>query len=324
MKARSLQDRGALFDLLTAAEIRLVDIGGRGAAMPQLVPLAQVAHYYACEPDIHEAERLKVQLPQDEKWRSVTVMTEALASQEGDATLHLTQQPGMSSLLEPDLAVADRFCVGPKFYPASLATVPTITLDHAAVQYGFQDAAFLKLDTQGTELDILQSGPTVVDSLVGVYVESLFHPFYKGQSLFSDVDVYLRARGFSLFGLFRTMLRRAGFRPDLYSRRVITWAHCLYFREPTTLLGADRTVAARNITRQLGLALAFQHHDLAFELLAIAERESLFPAGAAQHVKQDVDVFINDQSSRLVRKARKEGGEQALVGRSSRDNRYVE
>jgi FkbM family methyltransferase len=325
MKPSPLLNLPTLAALLTRVNIKLVDIGGRDKAMPRLIPLAPFADYYTCEPDMEEAERLRIRLPQACPWRTVTVMTEAIAAREGRTDLHLTQQPGMSSLLEPDPAVAGRYCLASKFQVASVTTVPAITLDDAAARYGFQEACFLKADTQGTELDILRSGRTLLTtSLLGVYVETNFHPFYREQSLFADVDTYLRRHDFSLFGLYRTMLRRASYRASLYSRRVVVWAHCLYFREPETLLATDTPAAALRVARLLGLALAFQHYDLAFEIVETGRHAKLFPEDEWSRVTEEVESFVSFQTRRLVRKAEVAGTAAALMARAIRDDRHRE
>jgi FkbM family methyltransferase len=321
----TLQESPTLAPILAGADLKLVDIGGRGSALPQLLPLAPFASYFACEPDREEAERLKEQLPKEVAWRSVTVMTEAIASREGDAPLYLTAAPGMSSLLEPDPIVAGRFSLEGKFKVERTTTVPTIPLDTAASRYGFEDACFLKLDTQGTELDILQSGPQLTRSLVGLYVESLFHPFYKGQSLFADVDMHLRQHGFGLFALYRSMMRRAGFRADLYSHRVVTWAHCLYLREPDTAIANSGDDAARGVARLLAIAFAFQQNDLVFEILRVAAERSLFPEETLATARVEVERLMKKQTRRAARHAERQGLDpRSVLERSSRDSRYRE
>jgi hypothetical protein len=104
--------------------------------------------------------------------------------------------------------VTGRFYLHRKFAVTGTASVPLVPLDDAAALYGFFDACFLKIDTQGTELDILESGPRLVgESLLGVHVECSFRPFYKGQPLFADVDGHLRRHGFELCSLGRTNVR---------------------------------------------------------------------------------------------------------------------
>jgi FkbM family methyltransferase len=318
----TLDDAPALMAFLAGAGIKLVDVGGRGAAMGQLLPLAPVAHYVTCEPDAEEAQRLRDTLPQDTAWRSVTVVTEAIAPQRGDVTLYLTRQLGMSSLLEPDPRVTEHFYLSQKFCVERTTTVPAIPLDDAAAQYGFTDACFLKIDTQGTELDILQSGPRLVqDSLLGVYVECSFRPFYKGQALFSDVDSHLRRNGFSLFNMSRANLRRTGYRSTLYSKRVTTWAHCLYLREPDTLTAMAMT---QGLPRLLALAMAFQQHDLAFEVVALAGRAGLLSGTEVEQVTADVENVVTVATAVLTRKAAKHGLAETLLAPDFRDRKRLE
>ena len=59
--------------LLDEAGIKLVDIGGRGSALPALLCLAPFSGYYVSEPDREEAERLQQHLPRRAPWRTVTV-----------------------------------------------------------------------------------------------------------------------------------------------------------------------------------------------------------------------------------------------------------
>jgi FkbM family methyltransferase len=168
----------------------------------------------------------------------------AIASRAGDARLYVTRKPGMSSLLEPDPSVVGRFSHAGRFQVVESTHVPTLPLDSAASTHDFEDACFLKIDTQGTELDILRSGERLLPSVLGVEVEVSFSAFYRGQALFADVDAFLRERGFKLFLLHRTNMRHAHTRRDLFSRRVTVYGHALYFRDSATLDPAGRRVCS--------------------------------------------------------------------------------
>jgi FkbM family methyltransferase len=314
-----------LTSLLGDAGIRLVDIGGRGSALRPLTVLAPFSDYYVAEPDRTEAERLKQHLPQQAPWRTVNVIAAAIASRRGEANLYLTKAPGMSSLLKPDAHVTQRLCVGHKFRVASVITVPIVPLDDAASQYGFRDACFLKLDTQGTELDILKSGARLVDeSVLGVYTECTFHPFYTGQSLFSDVDVWLREHGFVLVSLSRTNLRRANYRPSLYSRRVTAWAHCLYLREPDQVLKTFPGDLRRQVTRLLALALAFEQYDLALELTALIRRVRILPDEDGKQLAGEMRLHCRESTRRIAKKAQAEHRADVVMAASYRDKSHVE
>lgn len=312
----------ALFDYLGRAGIVLVDVGGRGAALGQLHPLAPTARYVTCEPDPDEARRLAETLPAEHPWRGVTVVPEGIASRTGQATLYLTEQAGMSSLLEPDPDVTRHFYLRHKYAVARTATVSVMPLDDAAAKYGFADACFLKVDTQGTELDILQSGDRLVRGpLVAAHVECSFRPIYKGQPLFGDIDSHLRARGFVLFTLNRVNLRRAGYRPQYYSKRITAWAHCLYLREPDTLAPAALPSA---LPQLLALALCFQHFDLAFEVVGRIADAGLLGAAERQAVAADVDRVIDWDSDYLTRKAERRKLNEDILGAAFRDRQTFE
>lgn len=254
------------------ANVKVVDIGARearGEATENLTLLAPYAGYYAFEPDADEVATIEEKLHEDLGWASATVIPKALGKSAGNQTLYLTKHLGMSSLLKPDRVVARRYGLESEFEVLEEREVITTSLGDAARENGFGDATFIKLDTQGTELDILKSGEELLrDSVVGVYVEVEFQPFYTGQPLFSDIDEYLRSLGFSLFDLDRLLTRRSDSWLDYYSRRQIVWAHALYLKEPHDLAIATQDSAReRALSRLFSVALAFQHYDVCSELL---------------------------------------------------------
>jgi FkbM family methyltransferase len=250
---------------LERAGLKLIDVGARGEPRGAFAFLARHAELIAWEPDPDEAKRLEADLGERHVWRRVTVIPKAAGAHAGTATLYVTAKPGMSSLLAPNEDVVRRYPARRGFRVEGRVEVPVMSLDAAAADYGFTDACLAKLDTQGTELDILRSGERLVrDSLLGIYVEALFRPFYVGQSLFSDIDGYLRERGFVLMSLKRTQQRPFGYRKEFYSRREVLWAHCLYLRDPSWV--ASGTDLLR-VHRYLAIALAYEHLDLVFEVL---------------------------------------------------------
>jgi FkbM family methyltransferase len=325
-KATALRKYGALSAVLEEAGLKFVDVGGRGEAFSGIVTLAEFSHYYVSEPDGAEAARLQERLPVGANWRGVTVFTDAIAARPGTALLHVTQRPGMSSLLEPDASVAGRFYLGAAYAIVNQVPVSTITLDAAAARYGFEDASFLKMDTQGTELDILQSGPGLVrDSLVAVHTEVHFRPFYKDQPLFAEVDHYLRGNGFSLLSLSRTSLRRLGYDPSLFSRRTTTWAHCLYIREPDQLLRSSVVNPGRGLVRLLALAIALKHFDLALDVVADLGQQGLLTRHDHASVSADVRRAAIDGTRYARRKIEEQqNAAEGLLAGSRRDDRRID
>nr|WP_244567251.1 FkbM family methyltransferase [Escherichia coli] len=49
----------------------------------------------------------------------------------------------------------------------------------------------LKIDTQGSELNILVGGEQVLNNTLCIQLEVSFIPLYEGQPSFGEIDVYL-------------------------------------------------------------------------------------------------------------------------------------
>ena len=308
--------------LLSDADLKFVDVGGRGDAFPPLLPFAHLARYYVFEPEATEAARLEEAFAQEQTWRSVVVMAEAVGRSRGLASLYVTENPGMSSLLEPDPAVARRICAWRKFEVRSVLQVPVVPLDEAAERHGFLDASFLKLDTQGSELDILQGGTRVLESIVGIYTEAAFQPFYKGQPLFGDLDCFLRSQGFTLFLMDRTTLRRSRFRKTMYSGRMVTWAHCLYLREPETVAGGANPL--HPLAGLLASSMAFHQYDVALEMTGAFEQAQLLGTPEVKELRREVRLCAASRMEFVVARTRRTSVETDLMSRSFRDKTYAD
>jgi FkbM family methyltransferase len=62
------------------------------------------------------------------------------------------------------------------------------------------DRIYLKVDTQGYELPVLEGAPRTLDQVVALQTEVSFAELYKGQALAAEVVNFLERRGFALFG----------------------------------------------------------------------------------------------------------------------------
>jgi FkbM family methyltransferase len=111
-----------------------------------------------------------------------------------EATFYHCQEGGMSSLLEPDperLALFNEF---PGFGKVvRTARVRTRRLDDIAEVV---ELDFLKLDAQGSELNVIAGAARRLAQAVAVQIEISFVPLYRRQPPFGAVDLELRRHGF--------------------------------------------------------------------------------------------------------------------------------
>jgi FkbM family methyltransferase len=267
------EDLGAIADLLQLGEFKILDVGARGGALDWINFLAPYSTYYACEPAADARAKLKRSMEATHQWKGVTPIPEAIAPQAGTVALNIMHHPGMSSLLTPNMDVVRTFGLENEFTVVRQIEVPAVTMTQAAKTYGFEDLTLIKVDTQGTELGILESGRDLLASTVqGVFIEVEFREFYLGQPLFSEVETFLRALGFELISLEGITRRRTTTGLALgYSRREMAWAHALFIKKAPKPDVVGEEAFFRATIAQIGIALAREQFDLAAERLMIPQ-----------------------------------------------------
>lgn len=187
---------------LAANPVVLIDAGARGGA-GELKRLAPWIHAYGFEP--HPASFQELSLASGPyAWQQYLPL--ALGAKPGRQTLHLTRHPSYSSFLEVDWAVHRRHLQLMPLYeqwrealaPVGQVEVKVQTLDQVAEEQGIRHIGLLKLDTQGTELDILRGAKALLEEkrISLIKCEVSFIPFYKGQCLFEDVSRFLKGYGY--------------------------------------------------------------------------------------------------------------------------------
>jgi FkbM family methyltransferase len=109
-------------------------------------------------------------------------------------TLKVCRGIGFASLLQPDHKALTHF---PRFSELGRVigetALATRRLDDIAELGAFD---LLKIDIQGSELSVFQSGRTRLAQAIAVQTEVSFIPLYKNQPVFGDIDLELRSLGF--------------------------------------------------------------------------------------------------------------------------------
>lgn len=281
-----------LRDFFRHANIKILDVGARGGPLDQFAVLAPFSHLFICESDAPEAKRVEEILKHGGNWENVTTIPAALFPSGKTAVLHLAKSPGLSSLLPANINEMKKFYTTRGWSTIEKdITIPALTLDEAAKQYGFLDLSVIKLDTQGTELDILTSGPKTLSSVLAVYVETEFVPLYQNQPLFSDVQKFLDSQRFRLIDIKRTTLRRKTAAKPIYSKREVAWVHGLYIREKNND-GSDLSPFQK--VRLAVLAAAFEFFDYAIWLLENPEVRAYCEARGFGEIEKDIKEYAEN------------------------------
>jgi FkbM family methyltransferase len=321
-------------ELLRRDPLCIVDVGARGGMQQHWAGLRQHALFIGFEPDQAECARLAANAPPNERY-----IPRALHSHETSATLHFLGRAASSSLYPPNFPLfeeiygdAEEFRVV-RTEPLECTSFDALLRDGSCVP-----PSFMKLDTQGSELDILKGArERGLDSVIGIEIEVEFVPLYQNQPLFADVDVFLRAAGFELvdfIDLFTRSTLRFGVegvrgysnamafvrawlgrilppRGSLSGVSSLVYANALYFRRVDSYLdyAKHRSPSARTaIVKAVVLATELRAYPWALELLDRAARDRLITetdrASLARHIQSNARSLkpIASQVQRLIGK----------------------
>ncbi len=95
-----------------------------------------------------------------------------------------------SSFLEPNLEHLDKFLNSERFYINKKTNFLSSTLDEELIKIN-KKPHFIKIDTEGTEIEILKGSSECLKNLLGMEIESSFFQLRKNQPLISDVMKFL-------------------------------------------------------------------------------------------------------------------------------------
>ncbi len=221
------------------------------------------------EPDAEEYHRLKSNLrPGD------TCLNAALFSEEATVPLHLTRSRGCSSIYKPNFQFLNQFPDSERFSIEKTLEMPATTLDRLYADGKLETLDFIKLDTQGSELPIMQGGRKLLkESIIGIEVEVEFSPMYEGQPLFADVDGWIRSQlGLHLQDLRCNYWKRLDGLDNGAIRGQVIFGDALYFRPVPDLVGWIQTlpveVGSQKLEAALITAIAYGFPDYVQSLLA--------------------------------------------------------
>lgn len=125
--------------------------------------------------------------------------------------LALGAKPGASSIYIDKESVLSSFSpMG--WEPHSTLQVGVSTIDEMVAELRLDYVHFLKVDTEGSDLDVLLGAEaTLVANRIGIIqVEAGFHQHSRSLAGLEEIRRYLGARSYSLFGLFNQSRTRKG------------------------------------------------------------------------------------------------------------------
>ena len=274
----------------------VIDVGARDGFEAHWNVYGQNCRLIGFEPDVNECNRLNA------CGNNKTYHPSALSNKKEKKIFYNTQLNYSSGLLRADTDMTTRFEDNNNLMVVGISFVDTSDYDSFAQKHQLPKADFIKLDTEGSELDILKGAESALhDSVLGLSLEMLFQKWRIEQPVFSEIDLHLRSEGFMLYD----------FTSQKYARKVLppyptTWrikpygggstpvgqviaGDFLYFRDPIQEIHSGNTIGSGwtpvKILKLASLYELYNLNDCAVELILFALEFKLLPS--------DYDVFLD-------------------------------
>jgi FkbM family methyltransferase len=254
-----------------------LDIGARGGFSKDLLPMASAVDACGFEPDIEECDRLNSSAAETSApWKSLRYVPAALSEKGGPRTLYLTQRRGTSSLLGANTAFAEKFGRGEYFIVDDTVEIDTVPLDSIVDAHGIADAAYMKIDVEGYEMEVFRAAKRLLDGpLLAIRCEVTFVPARINQPYYADIESFLRSFGFFPMGFaeLHHWRRRTRLKHPIKSRGLVPYSKgqmmhgdMVFFRDPDTMPD-DTETAIQQLLRAAFIAATYEYVDHAAAIM---------------------------------------------------------
>jgi len=236
------------------------DVGARGSAPGELAPFYAHMVYHAFDADKEECNHLnRLSHP----YRKFCVFPYYIGRDLQKTVFNIYKRPGESSSYTPGKRFKNVFRRD-DFAVEKEIEVSSSSLNEVYLQEAIELPDFLKLDTQGAELEILHGAEAIISNTCMIEVEVEFLEIYEGQPLFHDVLKFMTAKGFELLYLNRVFgQRRQIFEGE--SRGQLIFGDALFGRREDRLSGFSKI----RIVKYILLLINYGHIDFACHLLRL-------------------------------------------------------
>lgn len=180
----------------------VLDVGGNfgqfGDFVRQKLGFAGVIHSF--EPVAQFVHVLQEKASRDGSWH---IHQLALGSRQDEVEINVTESPGLSSLLAPTGDTVEDLWDRSAIVERQRVTLDTLDNFVSRLDGGvLPGPTFLKVDTQGYDLEVLKGAGKTLDSIRALQLEASVRPIYEGMPGFREVLDYLMGRGFALSAMF--------------------------------------------------------------------------------------------------------------------------
>ena len=197
------QQRDHLLPMLKALRINCVlDVGGHTGEFARFMrSIGYAGEIISFEPVPENFTELARLAESDAAW---TVMQLALGRENGEAEINVTDSTDFSSMLEPNQFCEQQFRGQAVIRRRERVTVRTLDSILDSTGRGRQDdlRIFLKMDTQGRDLDVVEGSLKSLGRVLVLQTELSFQQLYRDMPVYTQVLSRLKELSFRPTGFF--------------------------------------------------------------------------------------------------------------------------
>jgi FkbM family methyltransferase len=258
----SLKNLAPVKHFLQRNPISVVDVGAREGFLGEIEDIKNFVKFLGFDADVEECERLNKNPPNG--FNSFRVAPYFIGKNNEEVTFNLYKSPGESSVYAPNREFQRKF--NRNFGVRQSLRLNSIALQDALEGEGVFEVDFLKLDTQGSELDILRSSENLIKDIFLIESEIEITEMYDGQPLIGEFLSYMSDLQFEVMYINRVFANRQDYSGP--ARGQVTFCDVLFAKRDSLILNAY----PEKIAKHLVLLCAYGHLDVAHNIWNMNEK----------------------------------------------------
>lgn len=175
-------------------KLAIVDVGCRWGFEAHIHDAEILFDYWGFDPDQEECARLASTAPEN-----YAFIPACLGSEYQDSVVFNTKEPACSSLYKPVEFYSQNYKFMNDTECTSVSQTKVIRLDDWCRENSVDHIDYIKIDTQGSELEVLRGCGALLNSVAALDVEVQFNPMYENVPSFWQIDYTLRQAGLVLY-----------------------------------------------------------------------------------------------------------------------------